>query len=166
MPKELWQRSFNELIQIPNVRRSEYKKKRKTKTELIEPYQNKKIGVKKLPQYNTQVSFEPKANETYEIVSADEITTRNNLTGVRVEMKAKNSLDKRVYSVTVWPSDQVSNTSKWGAFVSVLGSDTDKWPHKWIRIVSMQARLCEIILEKAPKLSVKEAGERIGEKIE
>src|SRR3990172_11502842 len=113
------------------------------------------------PQYNTQVSYEPKVQEVYEIVSADEITTRNNLTGVRVEMRAKNGFDKRNYAVTLWPSDQVSNTSKWGAFISVLGNDTDKWPHKWIRIISMQARLCETVLEKAP--SLKMSAERLAE---
>ena len=114
------------------------------------------------PQYNSTVVYEPKVNEVYEIVSVDEITTRNNLTGVRVEMKAKNSLDKRDYAVTLWPSDQVSNTSKWGAFISVLGNDTDKWLHKWIRIGNMQARLCEIFLEKAPKLSLKDSAKRAG----
>ena len=99
-----------------------------------------------MPEYNTQVTYEPRVNEEYDIFSADAITTRNNLEGVRVEMTAKNKLDKRVYGVTLWPSDQVSNTSKWGAFVSVLGSNTDKWIAQRIRCVSMESRKCSIIL--------------------
>jgi len=100
----------------------------------------------KMPEYNTQVTYEPKVNEEYDIFSADAITTRNGLEGVRVELTAKNKLDKREYGVTLWPSSQASNTSKWGAFVSVLGSNTDKWIAQRIRIVSMESKKCAIIL--------------------
>jgi len=99
-----------------------------------------------MPEYNTQVIYEPKVNEEYNILAADAITTRNGLPGVRVELAAKNKLDKREYGVTLWPSSQVSSTSKWGAFVSVLGSNTDLWIAQRIRIVSMESKKCSIVL--------------------
>ena len=100
----------------------------------------------KMPEYNTQVIYEPKVNEEYDIFGANAITTRNGLEGVRVELTAKNKFDKREYGITLWPSSQASNTSKWGSFVSVLGSNTDTWIAQRIRIVSMESKKCAIIL--------------------
>ena len=145
----MWQRSFNELSQIPQTKRSDYRTKRKTKTELTELYQNKNGG--KMPEYNTSVLYNVRKDEIYEIISVDEITTRNNLQGISVSMKSRNSNDKREYGETLWPGEQVSATSRWGSFVSVLGSNTDTWPHKWIKVISWQNRLCEIQLVPAPK---------------
>ena len=97
-------------------------------------------------KYNTDVSYEPRVNEEYNIISVDEVTTRNGLQGVRVELTSKNTLDKRSYGVTLWPSSQVSATSKWGAFIVTLGNDTDKWIGKHIRIFSLESRKCEIAI--------------------
>ena len=104
-----------------------------------------------MPEYGTQVTYEAKKGAIYEIQSAEEITTRNNLSGVRVELKAQDKHDLREYAVTLWPSSQVNSTSKWGSFCAVLGSNTDNWLHKWIRIVNWQDRQCEIQLVPAPR---------------
>jgi len=160
---ELWQRSFNELSQIEANKGVERKrKKRQTKAELVALYQNKK-GVK-MPEYNTSVTYDPKRETVYEIVGVDEITTRNNLLGIRVGLKSYDKNDQRDYGVTLWPASETNATSKWGSFVAVLGSNTDSWLHKWIKIVSWQNRLCEIALMPVPKMSLKEAALRSGAK--
>jgi hypothetical protein len=99
--------------------------------------------------YETDVTYEPKANEEYDIIGADEITTRNGLQGLRVELVAKNKLDARAYGITLWPSSQASSTSKWGAFISVLGNDTVVWIGQRIRILSMESRKCAIEIVKS-----------------
>ena len=117
------------------------------------------------PEYNTSIVYEPKKDGQYEIISVDEITTRNNLIGVRVGLKGLGK-DLRDYGVTLWPSNETNATSKWGSFVSILGSDTDTWLHKWVRFVNWQNRLCEVALMPAPqiKMSLKETALRNGAK--
>jgi hypothetical protein len=117
-----------------------------------------------LPVHNSRIVYEPKVNEVYEIVSADDFTSRNNNEGVNIEMKSKNNNDQRIYGLMLWlpNSDSISALSKWGAFASVLGDDTDKWLHKWVRIITLTPRATEILLEKAPKQTLKEAAKRAG----
>lgn len=117
-----------------------------------------------MPEYNTQVSFDIKKDGIYEIISAEQITTRSGLEGLRVELKAKEIADKRNYAVTLWTSDTVSASSKFGSFLAVLGNNTDDWLHKWIRVTNWQNRLCEIQLVPAPKLSLNQAAKRLADK--
>ena len=163
MPKDLWQCSLNELSQIEAKGVERKRKKRNTKTELVAQFLSRG---EKVPEYNTSVTYEPKKESVYEIVSVNEITTRNSLLGIRVSLKALDKNDQRDYAVTLWPSQETNATSKWGSFVSVLGSNTDTWLHKWIKIVNWQNRLCEIALMPAPKMSLKEAALRNGAKEE
>ena len=116
-----------------------------------------------MPVYNTQVKFEVKKDGIYEITYVNEMTTRNGLTGIVVDLKAKDEKDKRNYAVTLWPSEIASATSKFGSFVAVLGDDTDNWLHKWVKINNWMNRLCEIQLIPAPKISLKQQAERLAD---
>ena len=105
-----------------------------------------------MPEYNTRVTYDIQKGGIYEIQTAEGITTRMNLSGVRVSLRSRDGKDQREYAVTLWPAEQVSATSKWGSFVSVLGNNTDSWVNKWIRVDEWQSRLCMIALvSAAPK---------------
>ena len=68
MPKDLWQCSLNELSQIEAKGVERKRKKRNTKTELVAQFLSKG---EKVPEYNTSVTYEPKKESVYEIVSVD-----------------------------------------------------------------------------------------------
>ena len=114
-----------------------------------------------MPNYDTKVVYGVKKGEVYEIISADSVNTRTGIEGIKVEMKARDVNDKRVYGETLWPSEQTSATSKFGCFVSALGSNTDNWLHKWIYVVEWQNHLCIVNLVPAPKMSLSQSAKRI-----
>jgi hypothetical protein len=109
-----------------------------------------------MPVYDTEITYEPHMHEEYDIFSVEEITTRNGLLGVRVELTAKNRIDTRPFGITLWPSSQASSTSKWGAFVSMLGNDTASWIGHRIRILNMENRKAAIELVPDKKVIKKD----------
>jgi hypothetical protein len=120
-----------------------------------------------MPKYSVQVIYDIKVQEIYEIVKAESAFTQK--TGqemLKVELKSKDNNDKRVYGVTLWPSvegEQVSATSKFGCFYSVLGGDTGGWEHKWIYVSEWGLRVNSINLVAVPKMSLSQAAKRISE---
>ena len=117
-----------------------------------------------MPEYNSKVSYGIQRGGKYQIISAEEIVTRNNLVGVRVTMRSRDINDHREYGETLWPAEQTSASSKWGCFVAALQSNTDTWVNKWIEVISWQAKLCEIKLIPAPaaKTALGKKAEKMG----
>ena len=92
---------------------------------------------------------EPTEGKTYEIISAEIIKTqRSSWDGVRVGLKD----DKGNEAATVlWLRDKTTPIAKLGAFISVLGNDTDTWLHKRITIVKWTSRNRQIALAPPKK---------------
>jgi hypothetical protein len=59
--------------------------------------------------------------------------------------------DGEEHAEMLWLRETVGNTSKLGAFVSVLGDDTDNWIGKRIRIVSWTPKNRQIALVQEKK---------------
>jgi len=71
-----------------------------------------------------------KLNVAYMINDVEEVTTEvGAYTGFRVELL---DIKGNLGSVMLWKRPVTSPKSKLGAFVSLLGSNTDKWLRKWI----------------------------------
>lgn len=69
-------------------------------------------------------------NKPYEIVEVtDTITDVSMYQGFRVQMVAA---DADIGSVMLWKQQRVSTKSKTGAFLALLGTNTDNWIHQWI----------------------------------
>lgn len=71
-----------------------------------------------------------KLNVPYMVNDVEEVTTeRQNFTGHRVELL---DIKSNVGSVMLWSRPVTSPKSKLGAFITLLGSNSDKWLRKWI----------------------------------
>lgn len=69
-------------------------------------------------------------NVPYEIVFVEDITTQVGMyQGFRVSLL---SADAKDGSVMLWKQQRVSTRSKTGAFLALLGTDTDNWLHNWV----------------------------------
>ena len=89
--------------------------------------------------------------KVYEIVNVETVETEVRfLKGVRVEMLTAKAEEG---SLMLWKRPVVGPKSKLGAFIIVLGSNTDKWLHKWIKFLhwGKQDNLIELVEAPAKK---------------
>jgi len=112
-----------------------------------------------MPEIGTEVregADDVKLNIPYEIVNVESVQTDVAMyQGIRVEL-----LDAKAHTGTVmlWKRPVTGTGSKLGVFITKLGSNTDKWLHKWIVFKEWEAkkRLIELVaapVEKAAKAS-------------
>lgn len=81
----------------------------------------------------------------YEIANVSEVDTEiSHYKGIRVELLSKKGDEG---SVMLWQRPVTSPKSKLGAFIDLLGDDTDKWLHKSVKFTDWRigARIIELI---------------------
>ena len=95
-----------------------------------------------------------KLNVSYMINGVEEVLTeKSNYDGHRIELlDAKGGLG----TVMLWSRPVTSPKSKLGAFITLLGSNTDEWLRKWIVFRGWEennrnVECCEAPVEKAAK---------------
>jgi len=92
-----------------------------------------------MPKLKTEVVEtppEPQEGMTYNITEASFIKTqRRGWEGIRVSLKGT---DGTIRGTMLWLRDVAGPKSKVGAFVNLLGDDTDQWIGKNITIVKWQ----------------------------
>lgn len=100
-------------------------------------------------------------NIPYEItnVETDVITDVSSYQGVRVELL---NLKGHVGNIMLWKRPVTGKASKLGMFITLLGSNTDKWLNKWVLFKGWEKgnRLVELTtapVEKAPTPKAKKA---------
>jgi len=104
-----------------------------------------------------------KLNVPYMINDVDEVTTEvGAYNGFRVELL---DIKGNLGSVMLWKRPITSPKSKLGSFVSLLGSNTDRWLHKWVIFHGWQQNarlieLCEPPVEKGTKLVLAKSVEK------
>ena len=91
-----------------------------------------------IPVDFVQALPEPEEGKEYKIVSAELVTTAvQGFKGVRVILEDD---EGNQYATMLWLRERVGSTSKLGAFIAVLGRNTDDWIGKRIRIVRWRHR--------------------------
>jgi len=92
-----------------------------------------------MPKIKTEIvetQPEPSEGMTYNITASEVIKTqRKGYDGVRVSLKGT---DGSIRGTMLWLRDTAGVKSKVGAFVGLLGDDTDSWIGKNILIVKWQ----------------------------
>jgi len=110
-----------------------------------------------MPEIGTEVregADDVKLNIPYEIVNVEGVTTDvSQYSGIRVEML---STKGQTGSVMLWRRPVTGTASKLGVFITKLGSNNDKWLHKWLifREWEQKKRLIELVpapVEKTTK---------------
>jgi len=102
-----------------------------TKRELVDLFYYERKGI--MPETGVRLqegADDVKLGVPYMINDVEEVVTEvGAYSGFRIEL-----LDARgnLGSVMLWKRPVTSPKSKLGAFVSLLGSNTDKWLRKWI----------------------------------
>ena len=77
-----------------------------------------------------------------EIIATEEVKTQvQGYTGIRCRVK---TLEGEEYGEMLWERPEVGVKSKIGAFMSVFGTETDLWLHKWVRILKWEQKDREI----------------------
>jgi hypothetical protein len=105
-----------------------------------------------MPIIETELATEKPFHEglTGEIVSAEIVKTPvSGYSGIRVTIKEAGTDEK--YAEMLWIRPRTGVKSKLGAFISVLGNNTDTWVGKLIKIVKWTAKEREIQLVKRTK---------------
>ena len=95
-----------------------------------------------------------KLNVPYEITNVEDVTTDvSSYEGIRVELLTAKA---EVGSLMLWKRPVTGMGSKLGVFITLLGSNTDKWLHKWVIFKGWDKgnRLVERVT--APEAKVKE----------
>jgi len=107
-----------------------------------------------MPEIGTEVregADDVELNIPYEIVNIEEVTTDVAMyQGVRVEMLTQKA---KTGTIMLWKRPVTGKGSKLGVFIDKLGSNTDKWLHKWVIFREWEAkkRLIEITTAPAEK---------------
>ena len=105
-----------------------------------------------MPEIGTKVresGDDVKVGETYEIVNVEEVTTDvSAYKGLRVQLLTKKAEEG---TIMLWRRPVTTPRSKLGAFISLLGDNTDKWLHKWIKFADWRIGARSIELVKATK---------------
>jgi len=74
---------------------------------------------------------------TYEIVNVENVVTEvSAYNGVRVQLMSKKAEEG---NVMLWKRPITTPKSKLGAFIELLGLNTDEWLHKWIVFTDWRA---------------------------
>lgn len=101
-----------------------------------------------MPEIETKVrqgGDDVEVGKEYEILNVEQVTTEVAFyKGWRVSLLTKKAEEG---SVMLWERPVTSPDSKLGAFITLLGGNTDKWLHKWIKFVDWRqgARLIELV---------------------
>ena len=112
-----------------------------------------------MPELGTQIAEGDviELNVPYEIVNVEDgvITEVRGLSGVRVSFL---SVDAEEGSLMLWKRPVTGEGSKLGAFITLLGSNTDHWLHKWVIFRSWiqggrKVELTTAPVEKATKVT-------------
>ena len=111
------------------------------------------------PEIGTEVregADNVRENVAYEItlVETDVVTDVKSYDGVRVELL---SIKGHVGNVMLWKRPVTGKASKLGVFITVLGSNTDKWLHKWVIFRGWEKGNRNIELVPAPVEAVSKA---------
>lgn len=145
MRRELWEYPFP--IKVKEVRHR--RKKYKTKSQLVEQINRKEERMS--PKIDTEVregADDVIEGIPYEIVNVEDIVTDvQNLSGIRVEMLNQKAEEG---NVVLWKRRITGSGSKLGVFITVLGSNTDTWIHKWVKFNVWKERQREIEVVPAP----------------
>ena len=108
------------------------------------------------PEIGTEVregADDVKLNIPYEIVNVENVTTDvAQYAGIRVEFLTAKA---QTGTIMLWKRPITGTGSKLGVFITKLGSNTDKWLHKWIIFREWEAkkRLIEITTAPVEKVS-------------
>jgi len=111
------------------------------------------------PEIGTEVregADDVKLNIPYEIVNVEPVTTDvAQYSGLRVELL---NAKAQTGSIMLWKRPVTGTGSKLGVFITKLGSNTDRWLHKWLifREWEVKKRLIELVpapAEKATKVT-------------
>jgi len=108
------------------------------------------------PEIGTEVregADDVKLNIPYEIINVENVTTDvSQYSGIRVEF-----LDTKGKTGTImlWKRPVTGTGSKLGVFILKLGSNTDKWLHKWVifKEWEQKKRLIEIVAAPADRVT-------------
>jgi len=145
MTKELWEQSPNYFVKGGG----RCKKRQVTKGRLVEEFR-KKEGIM-CPVIATEVregADDMTEGVPYEITDVEEVTTDvQSLSGIRVTLL---SVKAEEGNVMLWQRKVTGVRSKLGAFITALGSDTDKWLHKWVVLEPWQLRNNVVTVVPAP----------------
>ena len=147
MRKALWQQGLN--LVLPQKGVMPIRLRQKTKGQLQVIY--KEGGKSMSPVIDTAVrEGADDVNEgiAYEIVNVEELTTDvQSLSGIRVSLLTQKAEEG---NVMLWKRKVTGTTSKLGAYMIALGSDTDKWLHKWVIHEPWQIRNNVLTVVAAP----------------
>ncbi len=95
-----------------------------------------------------------KLNVPYEITNVEDVTTDvSQYQGVRVELL---NAKAEAGSLMLWKRPVTGLTSKLGVFITLLGSNTDKWLHKWVIFKGWDKGNRVVERVTAPEAKVKE----------
>jgi hypothetical protein len=87
-------------------------------------------------------------NIPYEITNVEEVTTDVSFyQGVRVEMV---TAEAETGTIMLWKRPVVGTKSKLGAFITLLGSNTDKWLHRWVVFTHWEKNARVVLHSSAP----------------
>lgn len=87
-------------------------------------------------------------NTKYEIVNVEDVTTEVSFyKGVRVEMLSEKG---EMGAVMLWKRGKVGTESKLGAFITLLGDNTDDWLKKWVIFRKWEKNARHVELSTAP----------------
>ena len=130
------------------------RKRRKTKGQLVREFYQR--GRKMSPETGIEVvegGDLVELNKPYEIVSVEDTTTEVSMyQGFRVQLLAA---DGDVGSLMLWKQQRVSTRSKTGAFLALLGTNTDNWLHQWVIFRAWERNNRRLELTNPPKSKVK-----------
>ena len=104
-----------------------------------------------MPEIGTEVregADDVDLNIPYEIVNVEGVTTDVSMyQGIRVEMLTQKA---KTGTIMLWKRPVTGTGSKLGVFITKLGSNTDKWLHKWIIFREWEAKKRSIEVTTAP----------------
>jgi len=151
--RELWEGKA--LPYLPG--RNAYRTKQRTKREVVAEFRRKEKNMS--PEIGTEVregADNVRENVAYEItlVEIDVVTDVKSYDGVRVELL---SVKGHVGNVMLWKRPVTGKDSKLGKFITLLGSNTDKWLHKWVIFRGWEKGNRNIELVPAPVEAVSKA---------
>jgi len=104
-------------------------------------------------------------NTPYEIINVENVTTDvSQFSGIRVEMLTTRG---KTGSIMLWKRPVTGKGSKLGVFITQLGSNTDKWLHKWLIFKSWEqkARVIELVAAPVEKATKATTGKGVAEAI-
>jgi len=141
-------------------------KVRFTKSQLVKYYHEGRLPMS--PEIGTEVregADDVKLNVPYEIINVETVSTDvAQYKGIRVELL---TVKGQTGTVMLWQRPVTGTGSKLGVFITQLGSNTDKWLHKWLifRSWEQKARVIEVVPAPAEKATKAKIGKGVAKAI-